>query len=85
MSMNIKSEHVHALAREAARVLDTSQTGAVEQALVELLERHRAAGAAGRRSRVDQVLGDLDARLSDADRVALRAHGELYDDLGLPA
>ena len=37
MSLNIKSERVHALAREAARITGRSQTSAVEEALTRLL------------------------------------------------
>ena len=33
MSLNIKNERVHALAREAARITGKSQTGVIEEAL----------------------------------------------------
>lgn len=85
MSLNIKSERVHALAREAAEALGTSQTSAVEQALVEMLERHRQAAAPDVRRRVTAILEDVDRLLGDDDRVALRRHDDLYDHRGLPA
>lgn len=88
MSLNIKNERVHALAREAAHVLRTSQTSAIEEALVQLLARHRAATSpdlADRAQRVAAILADFDERLTDDDRAAMRRHEDLYDDLGLPA
>lgn len=92
MSLNIKNEHVHALAREAARRAGTSQTSAIEKALEEYLSRlettdDRAAATGDvRRDRVDQVLADVDAIVTDADRRRLRELQEsLYDDSGLPA
>ncbi|MCE7482697.1 MULTISPECIES: type II toxin-antitoxin system VapB family antitoxin [Microbacterium] len=40
MSLNIKNERVHELAREAARVTGTTQTSAIEAALRLLLQQH---------------------------------------------
>lgn len=40
MSLNIKNERVHALARQAAELTGRSQTGAVELALEQLLRDH---------------------------------------------
>ncbi len=37
MSLNIKNEHVHALAREAARRTGKSQTSIIEEALTKFL------------------------------------------------
>jgi len=42
MSLNIKNERVHELAREAARVTGKTQTGAIEEALMRLLEQYGA-------------------------------------------
>jgi antitoxin VapB len=92
MSLNIKNEHVHALAREAARRAGASQTSVIEQALEEYLARLDTAedSAPGpgdaRRHRVDQVLAGVDAIVTAADRRRLREIEEaLYDDSGLPA
>lgn len=35
-------------------------------------------------TRVERILADVDHRLSEDDRAAVRRHDELYDDLGLP-
>ena len=40
MGLNIENERVHALAREAARVTGKSQTSAIEEALVLLLDHY---------------------------------------------
>lgn len=86
MSLNIKSERVHALAREAAEQLGMSQTSVVEEALVQLLARHRSATQETVEARVRAILDDFDRRLTDQDRAAMRRHEEeLYDERGLPA
>ena len=82
MGMNIKSQRAHELARRAAALTGTSQTGAVEHALEQYLrslEQQQDAATV----RVRDVIASLDARLTDRDREALRS-AELYDDLGLP-
>lgn len=86
MSLNIKNERVHALAREAARRSGASQTSAIETALTRYLESlEEPRRDQRRRQRVDAVLAEFDARLSDDDRVAMRRDlAELYDDSGLP-
>jgi antitoxin VapB len=86
MSLNIKSERVHALAREAAEQLGMSQTSVVEEALVQLLARHRAATQETVEVRVRAILDDFDRHLTDDDRAAMRRDMEdLYDENGLPA
>ena len=56
MSMNIKNERVHALARQAAQLTGRSQTSAVELALEELLRRHGVDPDDGRvRAKVDRA------------------------------
>lgn len=83
MALNIKNEHVVALAKEAARRTGLSQTSALEKALAQYLaalpevrdERAR---------RVRELVTDFNAGLSDADRSAMRRKAdELYDDAGL--
>ncbi|GAA1146349.1 type II toxin-antitoxin system VapB family antitoxin [Ornithinicoccus hortensis] len=86
MSLNIKNQRVHDLAREAARRTGTTKTSAIEAALDQYLAGLDAPAAREqRRARVEAVLADIDLRLSDADRAALRRDLEdLYDDQGLP-
>ena len=76
MSLNIKNERVHAMAREAAERLGTTQTGAIEEALRRLLAEDTAA----RRARIDVILADVDRRLQGATL----STDELYDEMGLP-
>lgn len=92
MSLNIKNEHTHQLVRRLADLTGSSQTGAVEDAvqrrLDELLAERGddARERAERRDRVDLLLADVRADLTDEDRAALRgADTDLYDDAGMPA
>jgi antitoxin VapB len=91
MSLNIKNERTHALVRRLADLTGTSQTSAVEDAvqrrLDEVLREQRDADddQARRRARVDLILTDVRADLTDADRALLRgADADLYDEAGLP-
>lgn len=57
MSLNIKNERVHELAREAARATGLSQTSAIEEGLRLLLARHGAdPDTAARAARVERLL-----------------------------
>lgn len=86
MSLNIKNERVHALAREAAEVTGRSQTGAIELALEKLLEEHRAEQRKlHKRERGEALLAWIRANITDEDRAAIdRAVEEMYDEDGLP-
>lgn len=86
MSLNIKNERVHALAREAAEVTGRSQTGAIELALERLLEEHRAEQRKlDKQKRIDDLLAWIRANITDEDRAAIdRAVEEMYDEDGLP-
>lgn len=88
MGLNIKNDHVHDLARQAATVTGKSQTGAIEEALTRLLadydidpEQQRVA------AKVDQVHSIVRAYLdtpSDPDREIRRVE-DLFDErTGLP-
>lgn len=88
MGLNIKNEHVHDLARQAASVTGKTQTGAIEEALTRLLadydidpEQQRVAAT------VDKVHGIVRAYLdtpSDPDREIRRVE-DLFDErTGLP-
>jgi antitoxin VapB len=89
--MNIKNEHVHELAREAARRTGLSQTSVLEQALQEFLGRLPDVQAEQdrerqrRRARADEILAEMHALITDEDRAALNAVvDEMYDENGLP-
>jgi antitoxin VapB len=85
VSLNIKNERVHRLAREAARRTGRTQTSVLEQALLRLLaDLDREPQVEDRRARVSALLDDVDRRLTDADRARMGAE-HLYDGRGLPA
>lgn len=86
MSLNIKNERVHALAQEAARRTGKTQTSVIEEALERLLaELDRTGAEEARRRRVDFLLADMHARVTDEDR-AVMSTDILYDEeTGLPA
>ncbi|SOC53687.1 type II toxin-antitoxin system VapB family antitoxin [Ornithinimicrobium cerasi] len=85
MSLNIKNEHVHHLAREAARRTGMTQTSAIEAALTRYLQALDAEqDLTG--DRLQTLLRTIDDRLTDSDREAIRRDlAELHDDTGLPA
>lgn len=88
MGLNIKNPRVHQLAQEAARVTGKTQTGAIEEALVRLLESHgidrHEVEAAERLERVRRIVVDY---VNDPGnpRSEIRSVEDLYDDTGLPA
>jgi len=84
MGMNIKNEHVHALAREAAQRTGRTQTSVLELALTKLLDDlPDEAGTAERRSAAERIAVDFSSRLTDEQRRRFSSHA-LYDDRGLP-
>lgn len=83
MSLNIKNDRVHDLARRAARLSGATQTGAIEEALSRYLVELEAEGDDGRRARVDLILADMRVRITDDD--APLSTDDLYDEAGLPA
>jgi len=88
VSLNIKNERVHALARQAAQATGRTQTGAIELALEELLRRH---GLDPEEARIEAKL-DLALKIVaeyNADRgranSEIRRVEDLYDNAtGLP-
>lgn len=87
MSLNIKSERVHELAREAARLTGKSQTSVVEEALKLLIaEYSQEAREVERRQRIDVILAEIHAVVTDESRASMqRTMDELYDEeTGLP-
>lgn len=86
MGLNIKNERVCALAREAATATRQTQTSVIEQALQELLERHRAdASQEARACRIDEIISGLQRSWADTSGKQVFTAEDLYDDNGLPA
>ena len=86
MSLNIKKDAVHALARTAAARTGLSQTSVIEEALtMYLAQLDDPADAQQRRRRATLLLEQLDAELDDPARARLLDEGDLYDEAGLPA
>jgi len=85
MSLNIKNERVHELAREAARRTGKSQTGVIEEALERLLadlehERRKV----GLKKDIMAIVEDFQARLTPEDRERMNTDWLYDDDTGLP-
>jgi antitoxin VapB len=86
VSLNIKKETVHELARTAAARTGLSQTSVIEEALTMYLARlDDPTEAQERRRRAVMLLEQLDAELDDAARARLLDESDIYDDAGLPA
>lgn len=86
MGLNIKNERVCDLARQAAAMTGTSQTSAVEAALLSYIAQHdEASDRAERARRARETVAWFDAHLTDADRAAAQqVLDEMYDEMGLP-
>jgi len=83
MSINIKSEEAHRLARELADITGESLTKAVTVALQERLDRLRPRHPDDFVERAMAIARDCAAHLKEPYRSI--DHGEmLYDDRGLP-
>lgn len=88
MSLNIKNERVHALAREAARVTGKSQTSAIEAALELFLAEHGADPVQTDLARRFDLIRSLSAQWIEAPAggESVRTTDDLYDaETGLPA
>ena len=88
MSLNIKNQRVHDLAREAARVTGKSQTSAIEEALVKLLREYDADPVDMERRRrlqsIREILDWFEQNPGDADS-EINTIEDLYDEeSGLP-
>ncbi len=91
VALNIKSERVHALARQAAQRTGLSQTSVVEQALLRYLEGLPGAGeqasvrAETKFREARAIAVEFADTLSDRDRAAIRQQlDSMYDADGLP-
>ncbi len=83
MSLNIKSERTHRLARELAALTGDSVTGAVTIALEERLARIRRDADSSRADRVFAICRDASRRFKEPWRSIDHAD-LLYDERGLP-
>lgn len=91
MSLNIKNPRTTALVRELAERTGTSQTQAVEAAVIErlaALDADHASGSATKEAKLrtaSALLSRIRDDLSEDTRNELRsAESELYDETGLP-
>ena len=83
MSLNIKDEEAHRLARRLAQLTKESMTIAVREAVRERLERVRSAAGTGKAQRLLKIGKDCAPRLREPFRSS--DHGALlYDEKGLP-
>ena len=83
MSLNIKNEETHRLARELAELTGETMTGAVTVALRERLERQREIQE---KRRAIREIRDRLAELPLRPGPGAVDHGDfLYDERGLPA
>jgi len=83
MSLNIKNEETHRLARELATLTGESMTAAITEAVRERLDRVRHETGSGLAERLLEIGRDCAPRLVEPYRSA--NHGDLlYDARGLP-
>jgi antitoxin VapB len=81
MTLNIKNEETHRLARELASLTGESMTAAITEAVRERL--HRVQREAGLAARLTAIGKDCALRLKEPYKSV--AHGDLlYDERGLP-
>ena len=85
MSLNIKNERVHELAREAARRTGKSQTGVIEQALERLLaDLEHERRSIGLKEDIMAIAADFQARMVAAGDGPLSSDWLYDDETGLP-
>ncbi len=83
MSLNIKNERAHELARELALLTGESITTAVTESVRERLDRVRAGRGKGMASRLLAIAAEYSANLPEPYR-SLDHADLLYDEKGLP-
>jgi antitoxin VapB len=83
MSLNIKNEETHRMARELARATGESMTAAVSEAIRERLERVRGNSRKNMAERLMELGRDCAARLKEPYK-SMDVDELLYDDNGLP-
>jgi len=83
MSINIKSEKTHRMAKELARLTGESMTEAVGEAVRERLERVRSSSRDGLAERLKEIAEECGPLWKEPFRST--DHGDLlYDEKGLP-
>ena len=83
MSLNIKDERTHRMARELARATGESMTAAVSEAIRERLERVRGNSRKSMAERLMEIGRDCAARLKEPYK-SMDVDELLYDENGLP-
>ena len=83
MSLNIKSEETHRMARELARLTGESMSTAVNQAVRERLERIRGNAQKSMAEPLMEIGKDCAARLKEPFK-SMDIDELLYDENGLP-
>ena len=85
MSLNIKNEETHQLARELVALTGETMTGAVTVALRERLERERRERSVETRLRRLRAIRKRCVRMLKDEGPSAVEHGDLlYDEKGLP-
>lgn len=83
MSLNIKSEKTHRMAKELARLTGESMTAAVDEAVRERLDRVKGNSKEGLAERLLQIGKECAAHMKEPYKSI--DHGELlYDEKGMP-
>lgn len=83
MSLNIKNEQAHKLAKELASLTGESMSQAVTIAIQQRLEMVRGGTPEELKAKIQELAADCAGRWNEP--WASREHGDLlYDDLGLP-
>jgi len=83
MSLNIKNEETHRLARELAKITGESMTAAVNEAIRERLERVRGKSKEDLAERLLRIGRECAAHLKEPYKSI--DHGDLlYDEKGMP-
>jgi len=83
MSLNIKKEETHRMARELARLTGESMTAAVNEAIRERLERVRGKSRKSMADRLMEIGKDCASRLKEPYK-SMDIDELLYDENGLP-
>ena len=83
LSLNIKNEETHSLARELAAITGESLTGAITESLRERLQRVRRSRRTGMAERLIKIGADCAARLPRKFK-NMNPDDLLFDEKGLP-
>jgi len=85
VSLNIKNEHVHELARKAASLTGKSQTSVIEAALEKYLaDLEHERRNVGLKEDIRAIVEDFQARMTPEDRERMTTDWLYDDETGLP-